>query len=223
VQVQDPRFSRRGVDLIVAPRHDPVTGKNVFSTLGAVHRITRAKLDAAAERVAPLFAALPRPLIAVLIGGDNGSFRLTDAIFAALCNQLTNLARGGFGLAITPSRRTGDANVAVLRQRLTDLPVYIWDGKGENPYFGMLGIADAILVTADSVSMVSEAAASGKPVHVIALDGGSRKFARFHAAMQDAGITRRFAGTVETWTYPALDDTARAAAEIRRRLGRIAR
>lgn len=217
VQVQDPRFARSEIDLIVAPQHDPAPGENVFRTLGAVHRVTAAKLMAETERWAPVFTALPRPLIAVLIGGDNSVYRLTDQSFGALCDRLVALARSGVGLAITPSRRTGDAQRALLAKRLADPPAYIWDGSGDNPYFGMLGAADAILVTADSVSMISEAAATGKPVHIVELEGGSDKFARFHQGMREAGITRPFNGTLEEWHYPPLDDTARAAAEIRRR------
>src|SRR6185437_11673949 len=217
VQVQDPRFARREIDLIVAPRHDPAPGGNVFRTLGAVHRVTAAKLAADAARFAPVFAALPRPLVAVLIGGDNSVYRLTEESFGALCDRLVALAKSGVGLAITPSRRTADAQRAMLQKRLADLPAYIWDGSGENPYFGMLGTADAILVTADSVSMISEAAATGKPVHIVELEGGSDKFARFHQGMREAGITRLFNGTLEEWHYAPPDDTARAAAEIRRR------
>jgi uncharacterized protein len=220
VQVQDPRFARGEVDLIVAPRHDPAPGENVFRTIGAVHRVTAAKLTADSARWAPVFAALPRPLIAVLIGGDNGVYRLTEASFAALCDRLVALAKSGAGLAITPSRRTGDAQRAMLQKRLAGLPAYIWDGQGDNPYFAMLGSADAIVVTADSVSMISEAAATGKPVHIVELEGGSDKFARFHQQMREAGITRPFNGTLETWHYTPPDDTARAAAEIRRRFHR---
>jgi hypothetical protein len=218
VQVQDPRFARGEIDLIVAPRHDPAPGENVFRTLGAVHRVTEARLVGDAARWAPIFAALPRPLIAVLIGGDNSVYRLTEQCFAALCDRLVALAKSGIGLAITPSRRTGDAQRAMLQKRLAGLPAYIWDGSGDNPYFGMLGAADAILVTADSVSMISEAAATGKPVHIVELEGGSDKFARFHQGMREAGITRPFNGTLEEWRYAPLDDTARAAAEIRRRM-----
>lgn len=220
VQIQDPRFSRAEVDLVVAPRHDRARGSNIFSTLGAVHRVTEPKLAAAATRLGPRFAALPRPLLAVLIGGDNGVYRLTDAGFGRLCDQLTALAGQGFGLVITPSRRTGAAKTALLQERLKGLPAIIWDGSGENPYLAMLALADAILVTADSVSMVSEAAATGKPVYVIALEGGSKKFERFHAAMCTANITRPFTGVIEHWSYAPPDDTARAAAEIRRRLCR---
>ena len=95
------------------------------------------------------------------------------------------------------------------------LPGAIWDGTGDNPYYAYLAIADALLVTADSVSMVSEAAATGKPVHILELDGGDAKFARFHAAMREAGITRSFAGRIERWTYAPPDDTARAGAALR--------
>lgn len=222
VQVQDPRFARSEVDLIVAPLHDPAPGDNVFRTRGAVHRVTPEKLRAAVARFAPLFAPLPRPLAAVLIGGDNKAYRLSAARFALLCDQLVGLASAGIGLAITPSRRTSAAQRAALKERLAGLPAYIWDGGGDNPYFGLLAAADAIIVTADSVSMISEAAATGKPVHIVELEGGSRKFARFQDVLRGAGITRPFAGTIESWTYPPLDDTARAAAEIRHRFEKAA-
>jgi mitochondrial fission protein ELM1 len=72
--------------------------------------------------------------------------------------------------------------------------------------------------------MISEAAATGKPVHVVELEGGSAKFRRFHAAMQEAGITRPFAGRTEDWSYAPLDETGRIAAEVKRRLqGRLRR
>jgi hypothetical protein len=218
VQVQDPRFARREVDLMVVPAHDPARGDNVLRTLGAVHRVTQARLEEGARRFARDLAHLPRPLVAVLLGGNNRVYRLTESRFAALADQLGDLARAGYGIAVTPSRRTGAENERRLRQRLAGLPAYIWDGTGDNPYFGLLGLADAVLVTGDSVSMVSEAAATGKPVHVIDLEGGSGKFARFHEAMREAGITRPFAGAIESWRYAPPDDTARAAAEIRRRL-----
>jgi len=156
----------------------------------------------------------------VLIGGNNRVYRLTQARMAELADQLAALARRGFGLMVTPSRRTGALGARLLEERLKGLPAFIWDGSGDNPYFGMLGLADAIVVTADSVSMVSEAAATGKPVHVAMLAGGSDKFAQFHAAMNAAGITRLFRGEIERWSYAAPDDTARAAEAIHDRLAR---
>ncbi|HLJ63726.1 MAG TPA: mitochondrial fission ELM1 family protein [Stellaceae bacterium] len=218
VQVQDPRFARSDVDLMVVPGHDPARGANVISTLGAVHRVDPHKLAEGARRFAPLFAQLPRPLVGVLLGGNNRVFTLTPHRLATLVDQLAALAGRGHGLMISPSRRTDEAGLRLLGERLAGLPAFIWDGVGDNPYFGMLALADALVVTGDSVSMVSEAAATGKPVHVVDLEGGSDKFARFHRAMREAGITRTFQGVIEHWHYTPPDDTARAAAEIHRRL-----
>ncbi len=103
----------------------------------------------------------------------------------------------------------------MLQRRLAGLSAAIWDGSGDNPYFSYLALADAFLVTANSVSMISEAAATGKPVHILDLDGGNAKFARFHQIMQQAGITRPFAGRNETWSYPVPQDTERAGAALR--------
>jgi uncharacterized protein len=220
VQIQDPRFARDAADLLVVPRHDPVRGPNVLTTLGAVHRVTPARLAAEAQRFAATFTALPRPRVAVLIGGDNGTYRFTPGRFGAFIAALAALARQGHGLMVTPSRRTGPDAAAALRAQLAGLPAVIWDGSGDNPYFAMLGLADAVIVTADSVSMVSEAAATGRPVHVVPLDGGSAKFDRFHRAMAEAGITRPFRGAIEHWSYAPPDDSARAGAAIRDLLAR---
>ena len=219
VQIQDPRMGRAAFDLMVVPEHDPARGPNVVVTRGAVHRVTPGKLDAAGIRFAQRFATLPRPLVAVLIGGSNRVYRLGLDRLAALADQLASLARRhGAGLLVTPSRRTGAAGERLLRERLAEVPAYIWDGSGENPYFAMLALADAVIVTEDSVSMVTEAASTGKPVHVVPLEGGSRKFLQFHRLMREAGVTRPFAGTLESWRYEPPNDTARAAAEIHRRL-----
>ena len=220
VQVQDPRFARRHVDLMVVPQHDPARGENVLLTVGAVHRVRPASLEANRARFAPLFSALPRPLVGVLIGGSNRVYRLTPAISASLGRQLAALSAQGFGIAITPSRRTGEAALRAMVESLRGVPHYIWNGAGENPYLGLLAHADVLVVTGDSVNMVSEAAATGKPVHLVALEGGSVKFRRFHELFRRAGIARAFTGAIERWTYSPPDDTERAAAEIRRRISR---
>jgi len=220
VQIQDPRFAREAADLLVVPSHDPVRGSNVLTTLGAVHRVTPARLAAEAQRFAAAFAALPRPRAAVLIGGNNRAYRFTPEHFSGFVDALAALARQGTGLMVTPSRRTGTDQAAMLRARLSGLPAVVWDGTGDNPYFAMLGLADAVIVTADSVSMVSEAAATGKPVHVMPLEGRSAKFDRFHCAMAEAGITRPFRGTIEHWSYVPPEDSARAGAAIRDLLAR---
>lgn len=218
VQIQNPAIDPAAIDLIVTPEHDRLRAANVLTTLGSLGRVTPQRLATAAARFAPRYAHLPARRLAVLIGGDNKVFRLDAATMTRLAGQLATLARDGWGLMITPSRRTGRRNEEILRRSLAGLPADIWNGEGENPYFGILALADHVVVTGDSVNMVSEAASTGKPVHVVHLQGRSAKFTRFHEALVAAGIARPFNGTLEVWSYAPLDETRRIAGEIRRRL-----
>jgi hypothetical protein len=133
--------------------------------------------------------------------------------------RLAALARdSGAGLMVSTSRRSGAALTAAVKERLQDVPHVLWEGQGENPYFAYLGLADYIVVTCDSVSMVTEACATGKPVYVIDLPGGSRKFLEFHASFRREGYTRPFSGVLEQWQRPPLTDMENAVVEIKRRL-----
>lgn len=216
VHIQDPHVPVDRFDLVVIPHHDAVTGANVWPSRGALHRITRADLAAAADRFGPRFASLPRPLVAVLIGGASKAYRMTGDDTRRIADQLRRMARQtGAGLAVTLSRRTGAANAAILREALADLPGFVWAGEGDNPYLGMLALADHIVVTADSASMVSEAASTGRPVHILGLTGGNARFERFHSRLAEDGVTRPFDPGLPAWSYRPLSDTAEAAAHIR--------
>ncbi len=219
VQVQNPAVDPTNFDVVVAPRHDRLSGPNVVVTTGGLNLVTESRLATAVAQFGAGYAHLPHPRVAVLIGGNSKVHSLTAAATQRLASQLADLARReGAGLMVTPSRRTGESNVAILRQTLAGLSAEIWDGTGENPYYAFLAMADSIIVTSDSVNMVSEAATTGKPVFTVDLDGGSAKFRRFHETMRTEGITRPFAGTLAQWTYSPLNDTQRAADEIRRHL-----
>lgn len=220
VQIQDSKLDPRCFDLVVTPEHDRLRGPNVLTTRGALHRVTPTRLAAAAAAVAPRLGDLPRPRVAVLIGGTSRAYAMSHALCRRLAEDLGKLAGGrGASLLVAVSRRTDPENEAILRAALRDVAGDFWDGTGDNPYLGYLGLADAFVVTEDSVTMISEAAATGKPVHVVPLAGGSAKFARFHEAMRSAGITRPFTGRIECWNYPPLGETERIASEIRKRLG----
>ncbi|MHA1153558.1 MAG: mitochondrial fission ELM1 family protein [Alphaproteobacteria bacterium] len=219
VQIQNPVVDPAAFDIVVAPKHDRLTGDNVIETLGGLNRVTEARLTAAAAKFGPAFAHLPRPLVAVVLGGSNRVYRFTEAIARRLGEDLARLCRTeGAGLLVTASRRTDPGTLALLRAALAGCAAEIWDGAGDNPYLGYLALADAFVVTGDSVNMLCEAATTGKPVHVVELKGGSAKFACFHNILRQAGATRPFAGRLEHWSYPPLRDTETAAAEIQRRL-----
>ena len=220
VQVQHPRMASRRFDLIVVNLHDELTGPNVVVTRTALHRVTPARLAAAAELWRDVFDHLPRPLVSVLVGGSNGRLRLDRAVAAELAGDVAQMMRRDrVGVALTCSRRTDPAAARVLRDALAPLGAWVWDGHGDNPYFAMLALADAIVVTSDSVSMISEAVASTAPVMLAALPGRSRRNTLFLEPLLAEGRIRRFAGRLETWPAAPLNDTPQAAAELRRRLG----
>jgi mitochondrial fission protein ELM1 len=215
VNVQDPGWFRSRFDLIIVPRHDELSGPNIMSTLGALGRVTPARLAEAAVAFGPALKHLARPRVAVLIGGANAIFQTPAPVAERIGRNLAALAAAGAGLMVTFSRRTGPEMEGIIRGALGRSNAVIWDGTGPNPYFGYLALADHVLATEDSASMVSEAAVTGKPVSIVKLAGGSAKFNRFHEGMQAWGVTRPFAGGLENWSYPPLDETARAAAAVR--------
>ena len=141
-------------------------------------------------------------------------------VVAKLAAELaTMMRRDKVGVMVTPSRRTDPAVTALISDAITPLGGWVWDGTGENPYFGMLALADLIVVTQDSVSMISEAAATTAPVLVAELPGRSRRQGLFLQLMRDEGRVRLFDGRFSPWRVTPLNDTQEAAAVMRQRLG----
>lgn len=219
VQIMNPgRVGADEFDLIAIPAHDCKlpTGDapNVVRTTGAPHRVTSARLTAARDVWAQRFAALPRPWIALIVGGATNRKPFPPELATTLGQQATKMAAGG-SVLLTTSRRTGtDAEQALLATILEPRFVFTWGNSGENPYMGFLALADAIVVTGDSVSMCSEACATSAPVYIFAPeDMVAAKHARLHTALYEQGFARPLDGQFKTWTHPPLNaahDIARA-------------
>jgi mitochondrial fission protein ELM1 len=219
LHIQNPKVPPKLFDLIAAPVHDDFQAPNVISTFGAVHSVTAARLAEAGKRYAPQVKSLPHPRIAVLLGGDSQAFTFPPDAAAALGTELARLARDTKGaLLVTPSRRTRSESLAALASAIKDVTHRLWDGTGDNPYYAFLALADAIVVTEDSVNMVTEAAGTGKPVYVKPLPGRSNRLSRFHRLMQERGATRPFEGKLESWSYAPINDTEMVASAVRRAL-----
>jgi mitochondrial fission protein ELM1 len=219
--LQDPRMPASQFDFVWVPAHDRLRGTNVHSTIVSPHRVTRQRLAEEAKRIAPELEHLPRPRIAVLLGGANAVFRFDDKTAAQLSDRIVAAAkRRGASLMVTPSRRTGARQADIIRERIKAVPSVMWNGEGDNPYFGYLGSADAIIVTSDSVNMVGEATGTGKPVYIYELKGRSAKWRRFLGAIYSRGAARPFADTIENWRYIPLNATEEIAGEIARALAR---
>ncbi len=217
VQVQDPRLSPSRFDLVVAPAHDGLVGANVVSITGSPHRVTSDRLAEAAPAFAARIEPLPRPRVAVLIGGRSKAFDLTAEHAGDLADRIVRAVDEASGSVLaTFSRRTPPEARRLMAERLSVLPGEIWDGTGANPLFAFLHFADHILVTEDSANMAAEAASTGKPVHVLPMvpRGRAGKFARLHADLTERGAARPFDGRLETWTYGPLAETERAARAV---------
>jgi mitochondrial fission protein ELM1 len=221
VHIQDPRVPPGCFDMVVPPEHDGLTGPNVYPSKGALHKLTRETLNTAAEHFRESFAAVRKPFVAVLIGGKSKAYDLTPSRMRELATQFKSLITDqGAGMVITTSRRTGAENETILRETLAGTDAIVWDGTGENPYLAMLALADIIIVTEDSASMVSEACFTGKPAYVAKLEGGSKRFNALHRSLEEAGFTRPFTGNLETWNYKPLDENQRIATIVRGQLAR---
>lgn len=218
VQLQDPRVPAELFDFVVSPEHDELSGPNILPIVGSPNMVTAARLADAAAKWQNFFRPFPSPRISVLIGGKSKSHRFSVADAQVLAEQLRTLSHQGYSLLVTTSRRTGEVQTNILKEVLTAKSAFLWDGQGDNPYLGMLALADAILVTSDSTNMLVEAAGTGRPVHIIPIESSNPKFDHLTAKLVHLGIARKFDGSIGHWSYQPLNETARVAPIIRRKL-----
>ncbi|MEM7498117.1 MAG: mitochondrial fission ELM1 family protein [Pseudomonadota bacterium] len=222
VQLLDPQMDPGAFGIVAAPAHDGFEALNAVATLGSVGRIDRATLASAEGAIPPdlrvTIEALPRPRVGILLGGSSRSARWHAEDEEAFIDACVSLARTGYGLVVTPSRRSDPAVIAALRRRLPAAGHWLWNGDAANPYPGLLGLVDAVLATADSVNMASEAAATGLPVHVFPIRDLGAKHRAFHAALEAHGASRPFDGHIARWTYPPLAEAERLAGIVAERL-----
>lgn len=230
IHIQDPKVAADCFDIVVVPDHDRLRGANVLVSRGALHHVTAELLaSAGAGPIGTRLAALPRPRLAVLIGGPNRYFAMPQDWLRQLARDLAESAANlGGSLLVSISRRSPPGSGTVLGEHLSSLPLDLWDGQGDNPYLAYLALADAIVVTGDSTSMTSEACATGVSVHVAQppprVPGRAmpERFARFHDGLLAEGLVHAWHGPLTTLPEARQDggfnDTAAIATEIRRRL-----
>lgn len=242
IQIQHPRSRLDRFDLVVTPQHDyhaltpqgqqevprvfrrwitprEPPGRNVVLTLGALHTADSTALRIAASEWHDELAPLPKPLIVVNIGGPTRHCRYGADLAIQLAGSLQNVLPSCGSVRISFSRRTPQKVSDIILRELGDDPkVYVWDGEGSNPHMGHLAWADAFVITADSISMLSEACSTGKPVYVIGAERCTWKFSAFHRMLRERGLVRPFTGLEDVskfWSYPPLNDAAEVARRVR--------
>ncbi|MGG7566686.1 mitochondrial fission ELM1 family protein [Rhodovulum sp. DZ06] len=208
IQLMNPQMPLARFDAVIAPEHDGLRGANVMSSLGSLTRLSAARTAAAAAALPPEWRP-EGPTLAAMIGGPSGAATFTDAEAEALLSALARARAQGFAPLLIPSRRTPPALIDRLKAAFPDAPIHT--GDGPNPYPGVLGVAAAALVTADSVNMCSEAASTGLPLFILPVPGLSPKLQRFHAALAARTGARAPDDFTAAWTYPPLDEAGRIA------------
>ncbi|HFT6994027.1 TPA: mitochondrial fission ELM1 family protein [Stenotrophomonas maltophilia] len=220
VQILDPRISARHWDVVVVPEHDTLRGSNVLTLLGSLNPVDDDWLAWGRAAFAG-FSTLPGPRTALLVGGPTPLAPWDEpamvGVFRALAEQIRS--EGGSLLATT-SRRTPPALAEILRATFADLPHVIWGdgGDGVNPYGGLLGWANRVVVSPDSVNLLSEACATRMPVMVALAGTAQGRLARFQQQLRERG---RLQERWLDWQYDRIEplrETARIAAEVNQRL-----
>jgi mitochondrial fission protein ELM1 len=174
-------YLNSNVDLAVAPAYlglypDP----RRIETIAPLNRVRDDELARNARRWQDLLQTAPAPRIALLVGGDDPDHELTPGLARHMGADVADLVRRrGGSVLVTTSRRTSARAAGALRQSLGDVTAHFhrWTEHGQpadNPYLGYLALADVLVVTGESASMLAEACATGKPVLIYRLQRRGR-------------------------------------------------
>ncbi|MBS0194221.1 MAG: mitochondrial fission ELM1 family protein [Proteobacteria bacterium] len=221
VQILDPRIDPRHWDAVIVPEHDRLRGANVITLLGSLHEVDAHWLQAARLQH-PAIGELPAPRTVLLLGGPIRNVPLDARWWRRTAEALRRLhAREGGSVSVCASRRTPAWLIASVRKDLADLPGLRWlDARdGENPYPGLLGWAQRLVVSPDSVNMLSEAAATGADVRIAGAEIARGRHAAFIASLIARGCAQDFDAQAPLTPATVLQELPRVAVILRGRLG----
>ncbi|PKM15453.1 MAG: nucleoside-diphosphate sugar epimerase [Gammaproteobacteria bacterium HGW-Gammaproteobacteria-2] len=216
VQILDPRIDSRHWDAVIAPAHDALTGNNVISPLCSLHPVDAAWL-ATARLAHPDLGALPGPRTAVLLGGPIATAALDGNWWHGVLALLDRLRAADGSVLVSTSRRTPAWLRTAAKAMLPQTPGLRWlnEGDGNNPYPGLLAWADRIIVSPDSVNMISEACATEVPVWVPGMALARGRHARFLHALHTRGRIRSDADDTTPWPITPLIELPAIAQQVR--------
>ena len=218
VQIQDPKIDPAHFAVMVTPYHDPISQQglpHLVLSKGSLNRLSMTEIAKAAKELPRRYKSHSGAKTAVMIGGDNKRYQPSAADYERLGKALADFARQQKRhLILISSRRTGQQALAIISAALGRLSHQIWDGLSDNPYPGILGVVDDIIVTSDSVNMTSEACLTGKPVYIASLQDETGRIAAFHKMMTKEGHTKALG---EHFDAPPeiLDETKDIALRVR--------
>ena len=218
IHIQDPKVDFKNFDAIVAPEHDNLKGDNIYSSKGAIHYITQAEINEAKKYLVDKIKG--EKIVSLILGGPNKYYSFNSEQINNIFNQIKSIfVSDGYKVIIIPSMRTPREiiNLAIKEMGSCGHVVNVVDKQA---YLSAYALANYVIVTCDSTSMISEAATSGKPIFVAHMKAkkNNYRFKRFFELFKQMGITRDLGEKVETWTYNKHNEAQRIAIEIKSKI-----
>jgi len=218
IHIQDPKVSLNNFDFIVAPEHDGLEGKNVLQSKGAIHYLRDYELNTNKNYLKPDIKK--EKLVTLIVGGPNKYYNYDENIITSIFNKVRkNFIDKGYQLIFIPSMRTPKYIIDKAKDFYDKNQIIITD-VNKKAYLSSLKLANHIVVTCDSISMISEAAMTGKPIYVAQMPTTKRneRFMRFFALFKSMNIIKDLENSVEEWSYEKLNETDRISSYIKEKL-----
>jgi len=214
IHIQDPKVSLNNFDFVIAPEHDGLEGKNVLKTKGAIHYLTEKELEENFNYLKPRIKK--EKVIVFIAGGPNKYYDFNDEIIEEIfVKTKKNFINQGYQLIFIPSMRTPQRIIDKALNFFDDDQIIIQD-IDKKAYLSSLKLANHIIVTCDSTSMISEAAMSGRPIYVAQMPAIKKniRFKKFFELFKSLHIIKNLEDTVEEWNYKKLNETHRISGYI---------
>ena len=220
IHIQDPKVNLKNFDIIVAPEHDSIQGQNVISTKGAIHYLTNNEIIKNKDYLSSLIKKDQRNICSLILGGPTKyydySLKNMENIFFILKDFLVE---NDFQLVVIPSMRTPKNSINFAKEYFGENHTII-DNIDKKAYLSALSISENIVITCDSISMISEAALTGKPIYVanISPRKSDKRFQKFKNLFRRLNIIRNLGEDEKNWNYQKLDETNRVANIIKQKI-----
>ena len=220
IHIQDPKVELNHFDFIVAPEHDGIEGQNVISTKGAIHYLTENEISENKDYLNSFIKKDERKIWALIMGGPTKYYEYSRENIKAIFENLNNLNKqNNFQLVVIPSMRTPKNIIQYAKDYFGENHTVI-ETIDKKAYLSALAIAENIIVTCDSSSMISEVALTGKPIYIanISPKKNDKRFQKFRNLFRELNITRNLGEEIENWNYQKLDETNRVANIIKQKI-----
>jgi hypothetical protein len=218
IHIQDPKVSLKNFDAIVAPEHDDLKGDNIYSSKGAIHYITEIEINKARQYLVDKIKS--EKIVSLILGGPNKYYSFNSDQIINIFNQIKSIfISEGYKVIIIPSMRTPKETIDLAIKEMGSHG-YVENKVDKQAYLSAYALANYVIVTCDSTSMISEAATSGKPIFVAQMKAkkNNYRFKRFFKLFKQMGITKDLGEKVETWTYNKHNEAQRIALELKNKI-----